>query len=225
MTGSFLSRAQLLDTIIVLEERMFVSVKTSTPSDCQSRLHTFRRMRRMAHCVLSDETLRSYLQDLRDAFVPENAGDCCGGPSLKAMASPVGASAPCTFELRRNFFTEKYARIEDKIPSLSDNPLIDKIVAIESTWFRDLRSRYPRLLQKSTGAFERYAHAELETYSDRTLKLLARDVFAAHDAGRNLVEERYAFLCETLKLGTLAEAEALPVPSTLHPREEKAHVG
>lgn len=224
MTSSFLSREQLLDSIILLEERMFVAVKTSTPSDCQSRLPTFRRMRRMAHCVLSVETLRSYLQDLRDAFEPENSGDCCGGPSLSAMAGQLGMSKSCKVELRRNFFTEKYARIENKIPSLSDNPLIDEIIKIESVWFHDVQRRFPNLL-KTTGAFERYARAELETYSDRTLKYHARDVRAARDEGRNLVEERYTFLCEALKLGSLEEAEAIPTPSILHPRQEKVNVG
>jgi hypothetical protein len=218
MTQSFLSHEQLLDNIIALEERMFRAVKASTPSECQQQLPTFRTMRRMAHCVLSDQTLASYLQDLREASEPNTPDSCCMVPSLSEFPS-LEDSLP-----RRNFFTEKYARIEDLIPPLNDNPAIDKILAIESAWFRDLQSRYPRLLQ-TTGAFERYARAELETYSDRTLSYHLRDIEAAQAAGRNLVEERYTKLCEMLKLGSLAEAEALPVPSSLHPSEGKAHVG
>jgi hypothetical protein len=218
MTQSFLSHDQLLDAIIGLEERMFVAVRASAPSDCQQHLQTFRRMRRMAHYVLSDDTLRSYLQDLREASEPNTPDGCCMVPSLSEIKQAKDALP------KRNFFTEKYARIEDLIPPLNDNPAIDKILAIETQWFQELQGRYPKLLQK-TGAFERYARAELETYSDRTLAYHFRDIQAAKDAGRNLVEERYAKLCEMLKLESLAAAESLPVPSTLHPREGKAHVG
>jgi hypothetical protein len=214
MTGSILSHDQLLDLIIAFEERMFVAVKTPTPSDLQQKLKTFRTMRRMAHSVLSDETLTSYLRDLRDAATQGECEDC--------YAMPKVSKVPLTEKgFRRNFFTEKYARIDEQIPPINDNPLIDEIVGIEAGWFNELVRRYPRLFA-ATGYFERYAHAELETYSDRTLALHVRDVRAARDAGRNLVEERYNYLCKVLNVGTLADAEALPVPASLHPQQEKA---
>jgi len=195
MKTSFLSREQLLDAIIALEERMFVTVKASSPSECQKHLHAFRTMRRMGHSVISDETLASYLQDLREASAPKTE-DGSDVPDLPGYRKPS-----------RNFFTEKYARIDNQIPLLNDNPVIDEIVAIESAWFHQLRSRFPGLLHES-GSFERFTHSELETYSDRTLALFARDMRAAKEQGRNLVEERYRFLYQTLDLGTLEVPKA-----------------
>lgn len=203
MTAQSLSHEQLLQAVIALEKRMFVAVKASSPSACQQHLHTFETMRRMSHCVLSDETLSSYLQDLQDAFEPVQASGCCVAPSLS------GVNTPAQTELLRNFFSEKYARIEGLIPPLKSNPVIDEIVVVESAWFRDLQSRFPHLLH-ATGAFEAYERAELETYSDRTLASYARDLHAATQQGRNLVEERYRFLYKTLGLGTLEEPLLAP---------------
>ncbi len=202
MTSASFSREQLLTAIIGLEERMFRAVKSSSPSACQQHLRTFAIMRRMSHCVLSDETLSSYLQDLQSAFEPAGATGCCIAPSLSELNAPSGT------ELRRNFFNEKYARIEGLIPPLKQSPVIDEIVAIESVWFHDLQGRFPKLLH-SSGAFESYERAELETYSDRTLDLYAVDLRSAAEQGRNMVEERYRNLYSVLGLGTLEKPDPL----------------
>lgn len=187
MTTGPISREQLLGTIVGLEEKMFVSVKASSLSACQQHLRTFAKMRRMSHSVLSNQTLISYLQDLQDAFEPIETTECSNPPTLSEMSTQSKG------ELRRNFFTEKYARIEGLIPPLKESPVIDEIVATETAWFHNLQTRIPGLLHAS-GAFEIYEHAELETYSDRTLELYARDIRAAAKQGRNLVEERYIAL-------------------------------
>ena len=90
-----MDRKQLLEKIIAREAAMFIAVKASEPADCQEMLKTFYLMREMSHSVLAADTLTSYLQDLETAAA---AG--------------------------RNLMTEKYARMENLIPSLNENDLI-----------------------------------------------------------------------------------------------------
>lgn len=137
---------------------------------CKDMPKAFKVMRRMTHSVLSNETLGSYLRDLEQA-----AAD------------------------GRNLMMEKYARMDNLIPYLNDNPIIDRIVRMERGWQSELSHRYPQLFRtQSIQAFELYLHSELETYSDQTLELYFRDVSKGAEEGRNLAEERYAFLADML---------------------------
>lgn len=159
-----MDRKQLLEKIIAREAAMFIAVKASEPADCQEMLKTFYLMREMSHSVLAADTLTSYLQDLETAAA---AG--------------------------RNLMTEKYARMENLIPSLNENELIYKIVDIEREWLSEVNKKYPLTIAVE-GGFTTYAVCELETYSDATLNLYYRDIFLAATQKRNLVEERYQYL-------------------------------
>ena len=108
-----MDRKQLLEKIIAREAGMFIAVKASEPADCQEMLKTFYLMREMSHSVLAADTLTSYLQDLETAAA---AG--------------------------RNLMTEKYARMENLIPSLNENELIYKIVDIEREWLAEVHKKY-----------------------------------------------------------------------------------
>lgn len=172
------AREALIEEIVAREWTMMRAVVSDGRSLCQERPGTFRAMRGMTHSVLSSDTLASYLGDLR------NAG-----------------------EEGRNLVTEKYARMEGRIPPLSASPLIPRIVAIESAWMRELCEAFPLAFRESAAYFERYASCELETYSDPTLALLWRDVLAAREEGRNLVRERFENLFASVGEGSLAEGE------------------
>lgn len=172
-------RQALVDEIVAREWQMMKAVVSDGRSLCQERPGTFRAMRAMTHSVLSRDTLVSYLGDLRNAGL-----------------------------LGRNLVTEKYARMEERIPPLSTSPLIGRIVAVESAWMRELCDAFPLTFRSAVSYFERYASCELETYSDPTLTLLYRDVLAAREAGRNLVRERYEALFESTGGGSLAHVEA-----------------
>jgi len=171
------NRKELLDNIIKLELDMFERVRTSEPSLCKERPETFRVMRRMTHSVLSTETLESYLGDLQKA---ESEG--------------------------RNLLTEKYARMDNRIPPLKSNPIIDNIVEIEARWMEELSQKYPRTFKRGAG-FKIYLSSELETYSDETLKLYSRDVSRSEKGGRNLAEERYTKLAKQIGYGSIDELE------------------
>lgn len=167
----------LIQQIVALELDMFVNVKTSEPAPCQEKLRTFKLMRRMSHSALSLATLKSYLSDLQAAVMAE-----------------------------RNLITEKYARMDNQIPLLNDNPLIQHIVSSECEWLAQLHEQYP-LAVKCDENFKRYALGELETYSNRTLTLLYQDVCDAANGGHNLVEARYEYLYKSLGYLSLADVE------------------
>jgi hypothetical protein len=174
-----LEKQDLLAAIIEMEWDMMQRVNTASPSLCQQRPDTFKNMRWMSHSVLSEETLASYLGDLRQAVTDG-----------------------------RNFITEKYARMDDLIPPLSEHPAIGDILRTESAWMEELSRRFPRLFPGRLESFQRYARAELETLSDRTLASYLQDLARAAAAGRNLVEERYRNLFRKIGLGTLEDEEA-----------------
>ena len=172
------AREALVQEIVDREWEMMSNVVSDGRSLCQERPGTFRAMREMTHSVLSRDTLASYAGDLRNAALEG-----------------------------RNLVTEKYARMEGKIPPVSECPLIARIVAIESAWMNDLCEAFPLTFRSAVAYFERYESCELETFSDATLTLLYRDVLAARESGRNLVRERYESLFAKLGQGTLAEVE------------------
>ena len=167
----------LLNDIIEIELDMFQRVRTAEPSLCQERPETFKEMRWMTHSILSTETLESYLEDLQ-----------------KAKAEG------------RNLLTEKYARMQNVIPPLKANPVIEDIVRIEAGCMKELSEKYPRTF-KGVSGFEVYLHSELETYSDKTLELYFSDVSKAEKEGRNLAEERYTMLFQQIGYGSIAEVE------------------
>ncbi|MFC1973899.1 DUF4125 family protein [Chloroflexota bacterium] len=167
------NQEELVNNIIQIERVMFQQVQTSEPSICQERVETFKAMRKMTHSVLSTETLASYLNDLQKAGVKG-----------------------------RNLLRDKYARMQDLIPPLKTNPVIEKICEFETRWMMQLSVRYPGTFQAGSN-FRTYLSCELETYSDRTINLYFRDVLKADYKGRNLVEERYAELAKDLGYSSL----------------------
>ncbi|MCH5276414.1 MAG: DUF4125 family protein [Desulfovibrionaceae bacterium] len=164
-------RDALLDEIIDRELAMFLATPNEGGvSACQQRPETFRVMRHMAHVTHDDATLRSYLVDLLDA---EISG--------------------------RNFMLEKYARMDDRLPPLSDSPLLDEIADAENTFMEEAaRLRPDRVKRNGSGMFRHYLRCELETLSPGTLELYAREVRRAQEEGRNLVLERHEWLARHL---------------------------
>jgi len=92
-------KGSVIESILDLELNMFLNVRSEVPVNCRENPEAFRLHRRAQLSVWSEETLCSYHSDLVDA---EQQG--------------------------RNLMTLKYARMEDLIPPLSTNPIIDAIV-------------------------------------------------------------------------------------------------
>jgi len=172
-------REELLREIADIELRMFLAVEPSIPSACQEQPETFKLMRKASFYVLSDETLESYLKDIQEAL-----------------------------EENRNLMELKYARIDDLIPCLNNNPIIDKIVEAEGRWLTELAERYPLTFKgRADYAAGVYLRSELETYSNETLELYFKDVSKAMEEGRNLTEERYIFIFQQTGYDSIDDVE------------------
>lgn len=172
------NRGDLIQKIIEIELEMFRTVKSKGPAPCQERTETFRVMRWMAHSVLSEDTLASYLEDVTQA---RHAG--------------------------RNLMTEKYGRMEGIIPPLKNDPriigLMDDITRIEESWMHEFALKYPKIVTIKGAGFSSYFRCELETYSDLTLELYHRDVLRAQEQGINFAEVSYGNLFRRLGYASL----------------------
>lgn len=172
------SSVSLLKEIVDAEWAMFRSVKASEPAACQEEEGTFRTMRWMSHAVL-----------------PEGL--------LKILAGHLGEAA----QAGRNLMTEKYARMEGRIPPLSQSPLIPEIVAIECAWMLALNRRYPLTFPGMGDRFQTYLACELETLPVAFLEGYRALLRTAEAEGRNLVEERYTLLFQRLGYPTIEARE------------------
>src|SRR4030042_3367133 len=172
------SGEELLREIISIELHMFLSVQTARPTSCQEQPNAFKLTRKAGFCVLSQETLESYLNDLQEAT-----------------------------EENRNLVELKYARIDNLIPPLSNNSLIEKVVAVEAQWLKELEKKYPSIFRGRADFAAVYLRSELETYSDRTLEMYFKDISKAAGEGRNLAAERYTYLFKQLGYDSIDDME------------------
>jgi hypothetical protein len=171
-------RQKILKKIVKIELDMFRKIRTIEPSLCQDLPETFEIMREMNHSALSLETLNSYLNDLKKASTN-----------------------------KQNLLTEKYARMNNTIPPLKSNPLINEIVAVEDQWMRDLSKDYPLSINHNPNHFINYLSCELETYSDETLKLYYADILTAKHDNKNLAHQRFTYLFNKLGYKSIEEIE------------------
>jgi len=155
----------LIQQILDIEWDMFSRVQSATPAPCQSAPDSFKKIRGSIYEMWSEEMLESYLNDLETA---QKKG--------------------------RNLVTEKYARMDNLIPSLNTNPLINKIVEIETKWQEEIMENFPatydRLCRGKSQArdgsdFSIYLRCEIETYSDKTIELYYQHIREALDNNEN----------------------------------------
>lgn len=177
----------IVNGILDLEWEMFVRVKSAHPAVCQSAPDNFRAVRGSIFTMWTAEMLVAYLEQIESAKV-----------------------------LGRNLLTEKYARMDNLIPPLTDSPYIDKIVEINELWQKELEKKYPALYNRCcrttepTGDgqnFSVYLRSELETYGDKTLELYYWNVKNAYDKNNNLSIEALEHLVQKSGYQDLEHAE------------------
>jgi hypothetical protein len=182
-------KKELIDRILAVELSMFFTVRTVGRSACQDHPEEFRRNRTAQFSTWSEKTLASYLEDLISA---EEKG--------------------------KNLMTMKYARMGNQIPCLNDDPLIEKIVTIQTAWQKDLAARYPYLMGRARTiesrqdtdwqtSFETYLRGELETYSGKTLSSLYEETQRYEQNHQSMNQKLYEFLIQDLGYESLEEAE------------------
>ncbi|OLR55140.1 hypothetical protein BHK98_03110 [Hornefia porci] len=162
---------RLINEIIALEWDMFQRVENiGGRAGCQDDWNTFYIMRYSQDATWSEDTLRSYLNDLKRA---EASG--------------------------RNLLTEKYAymmeftdpeyyreHLQASLPALSEQKgrLIAEIVGLQLISHRKFAGQFPRIAgagrpvgeDRGETSVKSYSIGELKTYSEETLRLLLRDV-------------------------------------------------
>lgn len=190
----------LTQRILDLEWTMFAAVHSDRPAACQSAPERFRDIRGSLLDTWTAETLAAYCADLEIATVQG-----------------------------RNLLAEKYARMDERIPPLADDPAIDLILAVECAWQDEVRRRFPRLYQRccrstaETGdgrEFSVYLRAELETYGFETRQLYFLNVNTAERNGRNLGIEALRRLVSRFGFDGLEQAESqMPEVVNIQPTE------
>jgi hypothetical protein len=174
------SKERIVEQILEIEVEMFLRVPTGEEPSCRAHMEDMQLHRRGQFAGWSQQTCASYLQDLRRARA---AG--------------------------KNLMTLKYARMDDLIPPLSENPLIHQIRQRFLRWQKEVIARYPNIMRgaRELDDFSNYLGSELETYSDETLQLLAADVEACHRDSGNMSLEVYRFLAGQAGYASLEQME------------------
>jgi hypothetical protein len=177
----------LLERVLDLELEMFVLIKSAHPAVCQSDPDKFKAVRGSVFTMWTAEMLAAYLEQIESAKVQG-----------------------------RNLLTEKYARMDDLIPPLTEDPLIDDIVDMNLYWQFELQKLYPALCKRCCRSvngsadgsnFSVYFRSELETYGGRTLELYYQNVLGAYDQNRNLTAEALLALVQKSGYQDLEHAE------------------
>lgn len=183
------SREFLVKSILDMEYAMFRAVNGDVNAPCQEQPDAFRKIRGSIYDFWSHEMLESYFKDL---VIAQRAN--------------------------RNLVFEKYARMDNKIPKINMNPLIDNIVEIEQKWQDDLKKKYPAVYSQTCrdtnmaqdgSNFKVYLSSELETYSDNTLQNYWSHIKEAFDAGKNLSIEMLRQLAKKSGIDSLEKLETL----------------
>jgi len=186
-------RDELIQEILQTELEMFLAVQAREPVSCQEDPEGFRVNRAAQFSVWSEQTLASYREDLKRAVAQD-----------------------------RNLMTLKYARMENLIPKLHDDilveNLIDQVVVIQAAWQKEMMARYPYLMKRGrplteeeetlrATSFVKYLRGELETYSADTLAHLYRDVTESQANDQNMTEAIYEHLVKSHGYASIEEAE------------------
>lgn len=182
-------KTDLIERILAIELRMFLTVPAAEKASCQDHPDNFIMIRICHLLTWSESTLISYLDDLTAA---ERNGS--------------------------NPMTEKYARIDRLIPQINNSTFIERIVDAQYRWQQEMFEKYPNLMARGRPlsssddlpyqtSFETYLLRELETYSERTLQSLHADIVEKQRKGRSMAEELYRHMVTALGYDSLADAD------------------
>jgi hypothetical protein len=166
-------KEELLEEIIEIEWNMLQNVANiGGKASCQEDPATFRVMRTSQGISWSEDTLQSYLSDLKEA---ESKGRNLLSEKYARMMESTSPS--------------EYANIAHLIPPMDPEvpPLIDQIVKIMLDWEEETSQKFPYLRSRGrpihrsedsqmVTSFETYLRGELQTYSKKTLELYYKNI-------------------------------------------------
>ena len=178
-------KAALVEELVLLEWQAFDKVENEGGrADCQDDWNTFSIMRRSQYDTWTEEMLKSYIHDFRNA----------GERGWNLIAEKYGRMMESTAPL-------KYAGIRDSFPEVPDmkRQIIEEIIKIQVAWMEDFAKAYPKAAGNARKihtaedtpfdtSYETYLRGELLTYSDETLDLYGRFIARLCRENKNLAE-------------------------------------
>ncbi len=178
-------KAALVEELVLLEWQAFDKVENEGGrADCQDDWNTFSIMRRSQYDTWTEEMLKSYIHDFRNA----------GERGWNLIAEKYGRMMESTAPL-------KYAGIRDSFPEVPDmkRQIIEEIIKIQVAWMEEFAKAYPKAAGNARKihtaedtpfdtSYETYLRGELLTYSDETLDLYGRFIARLCRENKNLAE-------------------------------------
>lgn len=178
---------QLIFDIAQMEWELFQNVQnTGGRASCQNDPDTFFKMRMSQWMVYSEETLESYMEDLRSSIEQ--------GRNL--IFEKYGFMMETTYP-------EEFEEIKEHLPKVSPETekMIDEMADIHVKWDKEVYEKYPHIREngrvfrssedsvQNGSSSESYLKGEYKTYSRETVELIYKQVKQAVDAGENLLEK------------------------------------
>lgn len=201
----------LIDQLVETEWDYFQKVQGENGrASCQDNWKTFYAMRAGQAMAWNDEIVRSWLDDLAEYERQER------NPMIEKYARMMEYTEPEEFEKLKPLLPP----VAEGVRALARH-LTDRMV----TWVEQAREQYPyvcgagRPLRSNEDSrfdtsLETYDYCELQTYSQRTLELLADRYDQADEAGENLYIVTQENSAKLQGYGSLAEAERVLAYST-----------
>ncbi len=179
-------KEQLIFDIAQAEWDLFQLVQnTGGRASCQNDPDTFFKMRMSQWMVFSEETLKSYMNDL------QKAAEEGRNPIFEKYGFMMETTYPQEFE-----------EIEKHLPKVSKEAeqMIDEIAKIHVKWDKEVYEKYPHIREngrvfkssedsvQNGSSSESYLKGEYKTYSPDTLNLIYQQIMEADKKGENLLE-------------------------------------
>lgn len=197
------NKEELLEKIVDLEVQMFTAMKTEEPVPANT-MPAFKKMRWMTYSVLSEQTLKAWLEDLTQAIAD-------GRNTMIEKYLMIDGAMPLPGDEEGCCCTTISKPIEGQRKHICSDLDIADIVEIENHWQTEAAQKYPHSIKRMPDegeAFMHYLMCELHTWRPTTVKLYRADVQKAVDEGRNMAVERYDNLYASIGKGSLAEVDA-----------------
>lgn len=174
------------------------------PADCQSERDIFLAMRSSQFMAWTPVLWQSYERDLDEATAE--------GRNLLTEKYA---------HMMRYTFPEEYEQFKDRLPVKTEEKalLIEAITAIVLEWAQATQKKYPWLMEISRPIYaaqdhlatsiETYTRGELETYSERTLRLLLSHYMTMKEKNINLHEVTEAITARLYGYESLKQADRI----------------
>jgi hypothetical protein len=200
-----MNKDYLISKIIELEWAFFQATQNiDGRADCQDDKKTFEIMRTAQAKIWSENTLESYLSDLKNA--------------MEEGENPVAFKYGYMME---ETYPDEFQKIKHMLPDISTykQELVEKICSIHGKWTYEAYNKYPNLISRGRpitskaaqggkwAAVDNYLKSELMTYSEGTLLLCLYDTEAAYNNGENLTVSILKNTAEAYGYGSIEEVE------------------